>query len=68
MIKESPCYNCEKRVANAEYNCHQDCTEYLDYRNQLSNLNKQQRDDVYSSYISKTIYRKKKIKNEKNRT
>ena len=68
MVKDSPCRNCDKRVATATYNCHHDCVEYLAYREELANLNKEERDNVYQSYIVNAVYRKRKCKNEKNRT
>ena len=68
MIKESPCHHCNKRVVSDNYNCHHDCAEYLSYREELANLNKEERDDVYQAYIVNAVYRKRKSKNEKNRT
>lgn len=63
MIK-SPCYKCEKRHKN----CHSKCEDYADYRKQLQALKPEQKDDIYSSYLCNAIYRRRKIKNEKNRT
>lgn len=64
---ESPCYNCKKRKVNAQYNCHTDCAEYLEYKKQLQSLRPEDRQNIYQSYICDAIYRKRKIKNEKNR-
>ena len=68
MIKDSPCYKCTNRKVTANYNCHVDCEEYLMYKSKLNDLPKKDREDVYAAYINKAIYRRKKIKNEKNRT
>lgn len=68
MIKESPCHNCERRWITETGNCHQTCTEYLEYRKRLASLGKNERDEVYEAYISRAIYKKRKKKNEKHNT
>lgn len=30
--KNVPCYNCDKRSATSEYNCHSDCPDYKAYK------------------------------------
>lgn len=33
MCKESdPCYGCERRCVKSGYNCHSDCPDYKDYK------------------------------------
>lgn len=37
MCKElNPCYNCNRRRATSEYNCHSDCPDYKEYKEKLS--------------------------------
>lgn len=59
----SPCYKCEKRHSG----CHSECDEYAEYRAKLDELSKSERSDVYTAYITKSIYTRRKKKNERNR-
>jgi hypothetical protein len=68
MVINSPCKDCTKRNVSEHYNCHHDCPEYIAYRAELERLNNEQKDDVYASYVINAVYRKRKMKNEKNRT
>jgi hypothetical protein len=68
MVKDSPCHNCDRRYVTKTENCHHKCSDYLAYREELANLNKEERDNVYQAYIVNAVYRKRKFKNEKNCT
>lgn len=67
MTMDSPCHNCGKRNVTAEYNCHSDCKDYADYKVELAKKEKPIREQIYTSYIQKAIYKRRKKKNEKNR-
>lgn len=65
MIMDSPCYNCDRRVATSEYNCHSDCEDYANYKKELSTVSNCKKEDVYSAYIEKAIYRRRMAKHER---
>lgn len=64
---ECPCKDCTKRSVTVGYNCHSHCIDYDEYKAELAEKSKPERDDIYASYINKAIYKRRKIKNEKNR-
>lgn len=59
-----PCKGCENRTPT----CHSSCDGYKEYRQKLDEVKKAKGADVYTSYIINAICRRKKAKNEKNRT
>ena len=67
MTLDSPCHGCSKRKVTAEYNCHSNCAEYAEYKAELAKNEKPIKELIYTSYIQKAIYKRRKIKNEKNR-
>lgn len=67
-MKNSPCYKCEKRKVTADYNCHTDCPDYAEYRREIDEAKKSKGENVYVNYMINSVQRRKKKKNEKNRT
>jgi len=45
-MRNSPCYNCEKRITG----CHNYCNEYQEFRLNRNNLLKEQRKRNYLKY------------------
>jgi hypothetical protein len=67
-MKNSPCFKCEKRKVTADYNCHTDCPDYAEYRREIAEVKKKNDDSIFVNYMITSIQRRRKKKNEKNRT
>lgn len=37
--KKNPCLGCGKRCVTSEYNCHSDCPDYKEYRDEMDERN-----------------------------
>jgi hypothetical protein len=59
-----PCKDCADRLVG----CHSTCEKYKEYKQLLSELPKDKREDVYLSYFANVIFRERKKKNERNNT
>lgn len=64
MIKYSPCYKCEKRHDL----CHSTCEKYAKYQKALEAENEARKEHETTDFIVSNIIKRKKNKNEKNRT
>jgi hypothetical protein len=67
-MRNSPCYKCERRKATDAYNCHTDCPDYAEYRKEIDEMKKARGENIYISYMINSVQKKRKKKNEKNRT
>ena len=68
-MSECPCKDCAKRVATVEYNCHSHCKDYADWKAELERLKEyNNQDDICADYFNKKMIKRRKEKNEKNRT
>ena len=64
----SPCFKCEDRKVIGDYNCHSHCERYAEYRKTIEENKRKQSDIAICNYMINSVQKKRKKKNEKNRT
>lgn len=69
-MMKCPCKGCTKRKVDSTFNCHSNCLDYAEYKSDLAKFRRYNNgeNDEYLNYRTKTIMKRIKEKNEKNRS